>query len=160
MILIADTSPLISLITINKLDILQKLFPDFLVPLAVWEELDAHVQIKSYTKELDFLYQHVKVLKRNPLIIPGIDKGETEAIQLYIELDANILLIDDKKARSIAELMDIKCIGTLALLILAKKKGILKTLKPLFNQLLKHNRYFSKKLLNELLVMNDEKTLG
>ncbi len=160
MVLIADTSPLISLIIINKSDILKKLFPDFLLPLAVWEELDSHVQLKSYAKELNFLYQHVKILKGNQLIIPGIDKGETEAIQLYIELGVNILLIDDKKARSIAELMDIKCIGTLALLTLAKKKGLIKTLKPLFNQLLKHKRFFSKKLLNEILLMNDEKELG
>jgi len=159
-ILIADTSPLISLISINKLDILKKLFPDFLIPLAVWEELDSHVQIKSFAKELNFLYQHVKILKGNQLIIPGIDKGETEAIQLHIELRANILLIDDKKARSIAELMDIKCIGTLALLTLAKKKGIIKTLNPIFNRLLMHKRYFSKKLLNQLLLMNNEKELS
>ena len=46
MILIADTSALISLVTINKLDILKKLFPDFLLPLAVWEELDSHDQLK------------------------------------------------------------------------------------------------------------------
>ena len=160
MLLIADTSPLISLIIINKLDILKKLFPDFLLPLTVWEELDSHVQIKSFTKELNFLFQHVKIIKGNQLIIPGIDKGETEAIQLYIELGANVLLIDDKKARNIAELMDIKCIGTLALLTLAKRKGFVKTLKPLFNQLLKHKRYFSKKLLNELLLMNNEKEIS
>lgn len=159
MLLIADTSPLITLIVINKLDLLKKLFPDFFLPLAVWEELVSHNQIKTFKKELDFLKQHVKKTKSSSLTIPGIDRGETEAILLYIELGANILLIDDKKARNIAELMDIKCIGTLALLTFAKKKGFVKTLKPLFLELLTHKRYYSKKLMNEVLLLNNEKEL-
>jgi uncharacterized protein len=159
MLLIADTSPLISLIVINELNILKKLFPDFSLPLAVWNELESHNQLKSFEKELDFLNKHTRIPISKPITIPGIDVGETEAIQLYVEMDADILLIDDKKARAIAELMDIKCIGTLALLTLAKRKGIVKTLKPLFIKLLKHKRYYSKRLINEVLLINDETEL-
>ncbi|NJO92640.1 MAG: DUF3368 domain-containing protein [Chloroflexia bacterium] len=78
---------------------------------------------------------------------------------MYKELNADVLLIDDKKARNIAELMDIKCIGTIALLSFAKKKQLITSLKPMFISLLSQNRYFSKKLLNHVLMLNDEKTI-
>ena len=159
MFLIVDTSPLISLIVINKLNLLKELFPEFNLPNAVWEELEAHNQLKLYKKELDFLKQYVNKSISSPITIPGIDKGETEAIQLYIELNANVLLIDDKKARSIAELMDIKCIGTIALLTLAKRKKLIAAIRPLFISLLSNKRYYSKKLLDQVLVLNNEKKL-
>jgi hypothetical protein len=41
-----------------------------------------------------------------------MDYGESEAITLYKELNANFLLIDDRKARLIAESMKVNCIGT------------------------------------------------
>ena len=160
MLLIADTSPLISLIAINKLNLLQKLFPDFVLPFAVWDELKSHNQLKTYKKDLDILSPHIKKPESKVITIPGIDIGETEAIQLYIELDADLLLIDGKKARTTAELMDIKCIGTLALLTLGKRKGFIKTLKPLFSDLLKQKRFYSKKLLSEILLLNDETQLS
>ena len=69
------------------------------------------------------------------------------------------MLIDDKKARSIAELMDIKCIGTIALLTLAKRKKLIAAIRPLFISLLSNKRYYSKKLLDQVLVLNNEKKL-
>jgi predicted nucleic acid-binding protein len=71
---------------------------------------------------------------------------------LYEELNANYLLIDDNKARLIAESLNINCIGTLGLLIKAKQKGLLTELKPLFEKLLLFGRFFSKRLLNDILV--------
>lgn len=85
-----------------------------------------------------------------------MDYGESESVILYKELNADFLLIDDKKARKIAENFDIKCIGTLAILSLAKDKGLINELRPLFKTFLENNRYYSIKLLNKLLEKHNE----
>ena len=88
-----------------------------------------------------------------------MDYGESESVILYKELNADFLLIDDKKARSIAENFNIKCIGTLGILSTAKSKGIIQELRPLFEVLLKNGRYYSINLLNMLLEKHNEQTL-
>ena len=89
----------------------------------------------------------------------AMDYGESESVILYEELHADYLLIDDNKARAIAESLDVNCIGTLGLLVKAKQKGLIIELKPLFEKLIRNGRYFSKKLLNDLLDKIDEAKL-
>jgi len=60
-------------------------------------------------------------------------------------------LIDDKKARSIAENYKIICIGTLGILTKALDKGLTESLRPLFTEFLNSKRYYSIELLNEIL---------
>ncbi|MGJ3234163.1 DUF3368 domain-containing protein [Marivirga sp.] len=85
-----------------------------------------------------------------------MDYGESESVILYKELNADFLLIDDKKARNIAENFDINCIGTLGVLSVAKDKGLIKELRPLFLSFLDNNRYYSVKLLNKILQRHNE----
>jgi predicted nucleic acid-binding protein len=59
-----------------------------------------------------------------------LDMGEAEAIALYKENDANYLLIDERKGRKIAEYHNVRIIGTLGLLLLAKQRGLLESVKP------------------------------
>lgn len=88
-----------------------------------------------------------------------IDYGESEAITLYKEIQANFLLIDDRKARAITENLNVNCIGTLGLLISAKQKHLISELKPSFVKLLQNQRHYSLSLLNELLVENNEQIM-
>lgn len=66
------------------------------------------------------------------------------------------MILDDKKARTVAESHDIKCIGTLGMLTLAKQKGFINELRRYFIQLLENERYFSTTLLNRILQLNQE----
>jgi len=65
-----------------------------------------------------------------------MDYGESESLILHKELNAYFLLIDDKKARTIAENFGVNCIGTLGILSFAKSQKIIKELRPLFKILL------------------------
>lgn len=85
-----------------------------------------------------------------------MDYGESESVILYQELNANYLLIDDQKARLMAESLGINCIGSVGLLILAKQKGLIQNLRSIFKVWQKNERYFSKKLLNEILSKTGE----
>ncbi|MGY6561409.1 MAG: DUF3368 domain-containing protein [Luteibaculaceae bacterium] len=66
------------------------------------------------------------------------------------------MLIDDKKARNIAENFGIKCIGTLGILSVAKDKGLIDELRPIFLSFLENNRYYSVNLKNKLLERHNE----
>jgi len=158
MLLIADTSPIISLLLIKQFELLEQLFPGFLIPQAVWEELNQHQEILVYQAELRSLSPHVRTIACL-FPISGIDRGETEAILLFQEVRADYLLIDDHKAREKAELFGIKCIGTLGVLYLAQQKRFISELRPVFQELLKNNRYYAKKYLNAFLQKAGESLL-
>ena len=155
MLLIADTSPIISLMLIKKLYVLEQLFSGYLIPQAVWEELSNNAEIKVFQKELSNLSKKTKQIKYY-FSLSGIEIGETEAIILYKELKADYLLVDDKKARQTAEILDIKCIGALGVLFKAKQKAVINELRPLFQLLLNKNRYYSKHYLNFFLTQSGE----
>lgn len=151
MLLIADTSPLISLLVIGQLQLLGQLFEEYYLPKAVWDELNSHNELSDYSDQLSLLSLRVKEIHSIYVPMPGIDVGETEAIILCKEMQADVLLVDDKKAREVAELLGINCTGTLAVLLRAHGKRLITELRPLFMKLLEKNRYYSKILLNQLL---------
>lgn len=102
MIVISDTTPLISLLKINRIDLLEKLFGDVLIPQAVFEELtiDERFQLEvDQIRQKKFIVvkpvnnpESANILKR----ATGLDQGESEAIVLTDELKAD-LLIDNVK---------------------------------------------------------------
>ena len=88
-----------------------------------------------------------------------MDYGESESVILYEELNADYLLIDDNKARIIAESFDVNCIGSIGLLIKAKQKGLVNELRSIFEKWLENERYFSKKMLNKILIQTGEEPM-
>jgi predicted nucleic acid-binding protein len=65
-------------------------------------------------------------------------------------------LIDDKKARRIAENFNINCVGTLGILSVAKEKGLIDDLRSIFLTFLRNERYYSINLMNKLLAIHNE----
>lgn len=156
---VIDTSPLISLAVLDQLDLLNILFPSLIVPKSVYEEIEAAGEREEYIKIARFIENRLCAPKKEREFSSKLGKGETEAIALCIEMKADLLIIDDRKARITAESHNIKCIGTLGMLTLAKKKGYIKELRKHFTQLLENERYFSIGLLNQILKVNKEEPL-
>lgn len=150
-IVIADTGALISFIYLDKVDLIEKVFGDLFIAKAVWEELNDYDNPDFDRAVLLKLESRVKHINSRNYLLMVMDYGESESVILYEELNADYLLIDDNKARVVAESLNVNCIGTLGLLIKARQKGLIKDLKPLFEKLIGTDRYFSKKLLNDLL---------
>ena len=150
-IVIADTGALISLGLVGYIDLVEKVFDDLYIANAVWEELTKY---KNPEFKKDLLLQLekrvVKTNSRNYLSLI-MDYGESESVILYEDLKADYLLIDDNKARIIAESLGINCIGSIGLLLKAKQKGFITKLQPVFLKWLENQRHFSKKLLNNIL---------
>lgn len=155
-LVIADAAPIFSLAIIDKLELLDQLFDEIKISKAVWKEI-------TFDKSTEFYFNIEAFFKPKVLNIKGfneltfvMDQGESESVILYKELNADFLLIDDKKARKIAENFDIKCIGTLGILSVAKDKGLINNLRPIFKTFLQNDRYYSIELLNKLLERHNE----
>ncbi|MGB3850634.1 MAG: DUF3368 domain-containing protein [Tunicatimonas sp.] len=158
-LVIADSGPIISLALVNKLDVLTLLFDDVKIPTAVWNEITADESNLFYQKISSFFRDKVAPIKGPNDLAFVMDYGEAESVILYREAQANFLLIDDKKARMIAENLGINCIGTLGILLTAKDKGSIDNLRSIFVEFLANKRFYSLQLLNNVLKQAGEETL-
>lgn len=131
-LVIADAGPIFSLAVVNRLGLLNELFDDIQIPRAVWEEITQQKDATFHTDIVEFFKNKVVDIKGFNELTFMMDYGESEAVILYKELEANFLLIDDKKARRIAENFGMNCIGTLGLLLISKEKGLINELRPIF----------------------------
>lgn len=112
-IVIADTGALISLGHIEQVGLIEKVFGEFYIAQAVWEELQNYENPEFNTTILNEIKERViKIKSRNHLSMV-MDYGESESIILYEELQADYLLIDDNRARIVAESLDVNCIGSI-----------------------------------------------
>ncbi len=150
-VVIADTGAIISLIHIKQLDLIEQIFGEYYITKAVWIELNNYENPEFDASELIKIKSKVKEIHSINYLSTIMDYGEAESSILYQELQADYLLIDDNKARKIAESLGINCIGTLGLLLKAKDKNLVSELRPLFEDFIKVGRYFSKILLNNIL---------
>lgn len=155
-LVIAGSGPIFSLASINKLHLLDSIFDDVKIPQAVWKEITRKKSVIYYGKIVNYFENKVLKIKASNELSFIMDYGESESVILFREQNANFLLIDDKKARQIAENLNIKCIGTLGLLVAAKEKGVVKNIQPLFQKLIENKRYYSIELLNNILIQNNE----
>jgi predicted nucleic acid-binding protein len=153
MIIISDSSPLISLATIGKLDLLEKLFKEIYVPCSVYEEVIR--ENKPHSNEIrEFLNDRVKHAKNRvavEILLSDIGKGESEAIILAIEEKSDYLLIDDLKARKLAKMNGLEIIGTMGILLKGKKEGLIKEIKPFIDELLKNGIRIGDKIIEMTL---------
>ncbi|MEI6730915.1 MAG: DUF3368 domain-containing protein [Pseudomonadota bacterium] len=85
----------------------------------------------------------------------GVDAGEAEAIALALNLNAK-LLIDDKKGRKIAKYEGLTVLGFAAILVKAKRSGIIDSVLPVIEQMNKVNYRISPRLLAEILQLCNE----
>ena len=105
MIIISDTTPIISLLKINRLGLLKQSFREVLIPTAVYEELTADSRFIDETMIVKGAFyirpvaisnlEAVKILR----MATGLDQGEGEAIVLTDELKADILLMHEAKGK-------------------------------------------------------------
>lgn len=125
MIVVSDTTPLISLLKIDHLDLLEKLFGQVLIPKAVFDELTVDERYKFEADQIrrkEFIIvkavqnsESASLLKR----ATGLDKGESEAIVLTDEVNADVLLMDEAKGRTVSFQMGFKVMGTIGVLMAA-----------------------------------------
>ncbi len=130
--IISDTSCFIILTKIGELDLLQKVYGQLLTTQEIATEygeiLPAWVEIRK-----------VNDTHKQQLLELQLDKGESSAIALAMEISNCTVILDDFKARKIAHQLGINFTGTLGVIIKAKLMGIIPTIKPILIKIKKTN---------------------
>jgi len=159
MIIVSDTTPIISLMKIEQLDLLEKLFKRVKIPVAVYQELTTNQKFKQEAELIKgkvFIdvvevedTKSVSILQR----ATGLDKGESEAIVLAEEIKANLLLMDERKGRLVAKQMGNQITGTLGVIINAYEENLITAEVTLqcFEQLKNSGIRISDSLYNSLI---------
>lgn len=157
MLVIADSSALVALSTCDALDLLAQAYEDIRVPQAVYDEVVMKGKPQSASLEAFLVGRVMNVdLSHWVLAAGGLGQGELEAMALYKQLSADALLIDDRRARAVAEHNQIVCIGTLGFLLLAKHRGIIQHILPYVEKLRASSLYYEDDLLTKVLFLADE----
>lgn len=136
MIVISDTTTITNLIHIDKLNLLKDLYTEIIVPKEVYEELAKLPHQKEIVSSQDWIiHSEISDIDLYEKLVKDLDKGESEAITLAIEKQADLLIIDERKGRKIAKSYGLKIIGLLGILIVSKQKGLIPALKPVLEKL-------------------------
>jgi len=124
-IVVSDTSPLNALVRIGHIDVLPQLFGRVLIPPAVAAEL-SHPRTPEIVRvwlAARPAWLEIKAPQRIDPTLGFDDPGETEAISLALEIRADLLLADDKKARRVARERGLATTGAVGVLELAAVRG-------------------------------------
>lgn len=158
MIVIADSSALVALSVCEVLHLLEPLFDEIKVPQAVFDEVNIANKPEAKTLK-QFLADKVMQVSLAAWTIEksnGLGKGEIEAIALYKQEAADLLLIDDARAKKTAYINNVEVMGSLGVLLLAKRRGLIAEIRPLLDKLSDSDIFVSSNLLERILVLAGE----
>ena len=152
---VIDSSPIIALAKIGRLGLFRKLFNSAYITEQVYKELSSkpnYAETIAIKKAVEDGW--VKVLKSHEISnVLGV--GEASSLGLALKLKQP-LIIDDKKAAFIANTLEIRCHGTLYVVLLALKKKVLRNKKEainIVNQLISNKLYLSSDVLSEFYAL-------
>jgi predicted nucleic acid-binding protein len=166
-IIIADASPLIALASVDRLELLEKLYQEVCIPVTVKKELRLDSDMRG-AKRLSQAVEEglLKVISTDyptdshQQLLQILDQGETEAILLAESFrhtpDYRFLLIDERKGRLVAKQRGLKVAGTGAVLLAAKKHGFIVCIKSELQALQDVGYRLSKLLQQRLLELAGE----
>ncbi len=141
-IIVSDTSCLILLTKINRLDLLQKLFGKITITKIIADEFGSKLP--------DFIQiENPENITYQKILESFVDAGEASALALALEKKDCLLIIDDNKGRKEAKQLGLTYTGTLGVLIIARQKGLIKTLSEVITEIQKTNFRISVNLINE-----------
>lgn len=162
--LIINSTPIIGLSILGKLFLLADLFEKVYVPEAVYKEIihsdSPNIYGRDELKRMigDELFQLYRVNNSELVkkLYGKLHEGELEVVVGAKELDLKYVAIDEHAARSLAKTFQLQPIGTIGILILAKKNGLISEVRSSLDILVKHDFYISKNLYQKALTQADE----
>jgi uncharacterized protein len=149
---VSNSSPLIALAGIQRLDLLPAIFESVLIPPAVAREIAPSIPVLPSWLRI----QAPNVLSPALLLRRRLGAGEREALALAVELKVDWIILDDLPARRSAEAAGLNVIGTLGTLVTAKRVGLLKSIRPELDALRRTSFFLSPQLYDELLLAAGE----
>ena len=159
MIVVSDSTPLITLMKAMQLDVLHKLFGDILIPDAVFHEVTTNdnfpeeaeiIRNSSFIRRVSVKDDRAVLLLQR---VTGLDRGESEAIIYADDNHADILLIDENAGRKVAQRVGLEIMGSVGVLVNACREGYLtpSDVEEAFRRMRAANRHISERLIQDAL---------
>lgn len=161
MIIVSNTTPLIAFSSLQKLDLLQQLFGKIYIAQAVYNEATIEKKAKDNLgyeiSQADWIYPiKIKDTLAVEVLLDELDLGESETIVLAKEINADWVLMDEKKGRRKLTQLGLQKIGTLGLLLKAKEVGLLTEIRPDIEKLNQTGFNLSEKVIHSVLQQANE----
>jgi predicted nucleic acid-binding protein len=155
---VSDTSPISALAIIGRLDLLKQQFGDVSIPQGVHGELE-RIADPAARKSIDEAsrYGWLRIARCKDKGLAAtlsltLDAGEAEAIALSLECSPSRLIIDELEGRRVARNLNVPVVGTLGILLKARKDGTIASLREEVMALRKKAGFFiSPQLEREFL---------
>ena len=157
MIVVSDSSPLIALARISRLSLLASLYARILIPVEVHHEVMVAGRGLPGAAEVRRASWIEMVTRRSPAdpsleqASEGLGAGERGAILLAKALPAELVLLDEWKARRVAQRAGLSVVGCLGVLEAGARKGLVPNLREAYIDLLRQGIRFDLRLLQESL---------
>jgi len=137
--IVSNTSPIINLACIGRLDVLHALFGEMVIPDAVFYEITGVVPNAPGALDVRTApwIRPYSVVNR-PLVDSlrlELDPGEAEAIACAVEANAKLLLIDERRGRRVAQRLGLPITGLVGALLLARNRRLIASIRPLLDDL-------------------------
>lgn len=157
---IVNSTPLIVLCNVGKLDILRQLYTEISIPEAVFravtEKEDSACQLVKAS--LDWIHvEKIEDYAEKKMYRAKLHDGEVEVMILAQEKrNADLVIIDDNAAKKTAKYLGLSVTGTLGVLLKAKKKGIITEICPALDEMKRNGFYISESLEKLILEQAEE----
>ncbi len=153
--MVSNSTPLIHLAKIGRLELLREFFGEVLIPKAVYRECvlegkgSRDAELIENTYWIKVVGINDETLKRSLML--ELDEGESEAIVLAIESKAGLILMDDYDGREVAKALGLKVTGTIGVLLRAKFQGRIQSIKEELEKLKETGFWLSEGLYKRIL---------
>ena len=153
MTIVCNATPLINFSAIDRLDVLQALFGQVLIPQAVYDEttVSGFKGTQAVLQAIDSGW--LQVCPAPVANLPAtLDDGEREAIALALTVPQPRILLDEQEARRVAQELGLQVIGTLGILLLAKENQVILEVRSLLDAMIRDAQYWVSASLYERLL--------
>ena len=155
---IVNSTPVIGLANIGKLDVLRQMYGTITIPQAVFDEIKSPSVQRQVNANRDWIrVEQINVASQKQMYRAKLHAGEVEVMILAQEKKADLVILDDNAAKKTAKFLGLRVIGTLGILVLAKKRGYIKEVSPVLDALKRDGFFVSDDLCVLVLRQADEK---
>ena len=143
---VVNSTPLIVLCGIGKLELLREMYEEISIPLAVFREVTAKDDSACVQLRSAGAWVHVEQIKdysEKKMYKARLHDGEVEGMILAQEQKADLVVIDDNAAKKTAKYLGLTVTGTLGILVKAKQCGIIKEVRSLLSEMKQNGFYVS-----------------
>jgi len=152
---VCNSSPLIHLAKVGKLELLKDYFTEISIPEAVYRECVIDGKDREDAKRIEsaawIRVVDIKNIDLKKAFNTVLDEGESEAIVLALQESADLILLDDYEARELARTYGLKITGTIGLLIKAKYEGDISSIGEMLKKLRRTGFWLSDDLYTKVL---------